>query len=144
MGTAKRQRQRHIIKNKGIRSVEFVRIKDDKLLFIEARASVAHPDDSPEPFSKQVNEIYEKFLHSLNLFSSIKVGIIDESLPTPFNSESKLSLVFVLVIRDHKPDWCRKVKAELNQCLPKHLVKIWRPEVMVINYEKARKYDLVS
>ena len=31
------------IKNKGIRSVEFVRIKDDKLLFIEAKASVAHP-----------------------------------------------------------------------------------------------------
>ena len=40
------------LSDKGIRSVEFVRIINDKLLFIEARASIAHPDNSPEPYSK--------------------------------------------------------------------------------------------
>ena len=132
------------IKAMGIRSVEFVRIINDRLLFIEARSSVAHPDNSPEPYRVQINEIYEKFVHSLNLMASIKIGIIKESLPASFNSERKLSLEFVLVVRDHKPEWCRRVRLALYQLLPEYLVKIWRPEVMVVNYEKAKEYDLVS
>jgi len=132
------------LKNKGIRSVEFIRIINDRLIFIEAKESVAHPDNSPEPYNKQINEIYEKFVHSLNLLSSIKIGIIEESLPASFNSKRKLSLEFVLVVREHKPEWCRRVRATLNQLLPEYLVKIWRPEIIVINYEKAKEYELVS
>ena len=132
------------LSDKGIRSVEFVRIINDRLLFVEAKASTAHPDSSPEPYSKQINEINEKFIHSLNLLSSIKVGITEESLPDSFHAERKLSLEFVLVIRNHEPEWCRRVKATLQQLLPEYLVKIWRPEVIVINYEKAKEYDLVS
>ena len=132
------------LKNKGIRSVEFVRIINDRLLFIEVKATVAHPDNSPVPYSEQINEIYEKFLHSLNLLSSIKIGINKESLPLSFDSDRKLSLVFVLVIRDHEPEWCRRVCATLNQLLPKYLAKIWDPKLLVINYQKAKEYKLVS
>ena len=37
-----------------------------------------------------------------------------------------------------------KFQSTILQFLPEYLVKIWRPEVIVINYEKAKQYELVN
>jgi len=132
------------LRDNGIRSVEFVRIKDNKMLFIEAKTTLANPDSSPNPYKKEIEEIYEKFIHSLSLLSAIEVGVIKEILPSAFNAHNKLSLIFILVIRNHRGEWCRPIKREIEQRLPIELKKIWQPTVLVINYEMAKKLQLVN
>lgn len=132
------------IRDKGVRSVEFIRKTDDRLLFVEARSSIAHPDSTPEEYYKQIREIHEKHIHSLNLLSSIKIGVVQEQLPDSFNTSKSVSLVFVVVIRDFDLEWCRRVEASLNHLLPDYMVKIWRPLVMVINYDTAKRMQFVS
>jgi len=123
----------------GVRSVEFVRITDGRLVLVEARSTIANPETSPEPYMKEIHEICDKFVHSLNLLSAIKVGIIEETLPDALNTASNVALVFVLVVRNHRAEWCRPVKQELEKLLPTYYKKIWRPLIMVINHETAKK-----
>ncbi|MDR1539555.1 MAG: hypothetical protein LBU32_16455 [Clostridiales bacterium] len=127
-----------------IRSVEFIRRKGTDLIFIEAKSSFANPASSPAPYRTEVSEICEKFIHSLNILSAIKVGAVDEALPAQFDYSGKASLMFILVVRDHKAQWCRPIKRELEQLLPVHIKKIWKPSVYVINSETARKQNLLS
>jgi len=131
---------------KGIRSVEFVRVKENKLLFVEAKASLPNPDNSSKEnlgeFQEQIKEICDKFIHSLNLFSSVKVGVVEETFPDDFTLPDKVSLVFLLVVRDYKFDWCKPTKEKLIATLPSYLKKIWRPTVFVINHKTATKKNL--
>jgi len=52
----------------------------------------------------------------------------------------------VLVIREHEMKWCRLVKKKLVLLLNKstYFRKIWRPEVLVINYTVAVDFGLVE
>jgi hypothetical protein len=128
----------------GIRSVEFIRRKNSSLLFIEAKTTIANPTNSPEPFKIEVDEICEKFIHSLNLLSAVKLGVIEELLLDSFIELRKISLKFILVVCDHKPEWCRPIKRTIEKELPTYLRKIWKPTIYVINHATAKKYQLVS
>jgi len=129
-----------------IRSVEFVRAKDDKILFVEAKTTFPNPNnpntENPEKFQSGINEICDKFIHSLNLFSAVKVGVAENSFPADFVTPEKASMAFILVIKNHELKWCRKIKAALTAALPSFLKKIWKPEIYVINQNVARKYNL--
>jgi hypothetical protein len=128
----------------GIRSVEFIRLKGAALLFIEAKTTFANPNDSPEPFAKSICEMCEKFVHSLNLFSAVKIGVVRDVLPEAFDNMSETNLTFVLVVRDHKQEWCRPIKRAIEQALPSYLIKIWRnPTVLVINHDTAINQGIV-
>jgi len=120
-----------------IRSVEFIRVKDDSLMLIEAKKSFPNPDTSGEEFESEINEICEKFIHSLNLYSSVKVGVYNEIFNDDFVPPEKVTIEFVLVIKSHKMIWCKKVRNALIVALPTYLKKIWKPEVYVINHEIA-------
>ena len=48
-----------------------------------------------------------------------------------------MPLVFMLVIKDHRVEWCIPVQRALTGTIPKHLKKICKPEVRVINHEEA-------
>jgi len=130
----------------GIRSVEFIRTKDEKLLFVEAKTTFPNPDnpsvENYEKFQAEINDICDKFVHSLNIYSSIKVGINEEPFADGFVSTEKVYLVFILVIKNHKPEWCKKIKPKFIAALPTYLKKIWKPEVYVINHENAIKRNL--
>ena len=125
----------------GIKSVEFVRIKDRDLMFVEARKSFPNPEnidaENLTKFHTQIDEISEKFLHSLNLLSSVEVGVANGNYPDDFILPDKLSLVFVFVIKDHETKWCRFIRLKLLENLPTYLKTIWRPEVFVINHQTA-------
>ena len=133
------------LKNAGekVRTVEFIRHKENKLLFIEAKSTFANPNNSPIPYSVEIAEVCEKFVHSLSLLSSIKVGVTNEVLPQEFDYEPLVTISFVLVIRSHEKSWCRPIKNKLEQSLPLHIKKIWKPSVVVINYETAKAHELV-
>lgn len=51
-----------------VKSVEFVRIKKDKLLFVEAKTSIANPENSPEPFREEIKKICDKYIHFAESF----------------------------------------------------------------------------
>ena len=131
----------------GIRSVEFIRVKDESLLFVEARKTFPNPNNaSAENLIKlqlEITEICEKYLHSLNLFSAMKVGVTDYEFHKDFILPQKITLVFVLVIKNHKPEWCRNIKSAIEAALPLYLKKIWKPKVFVINEITAVSRGLI-
>jgi hypothetical protein len=131
---------------KEIRSVEFIRIKDENLMFIEAKTSFPNPDNPSEEnkmrFQNEVDEICEKFTHSLNMLSSISLGVAENKFHDDFILPEKTSIVFVLVIKDHEFKWCKPIKNKIEEILPHYLTKIWKPLVFVINHEVAIKRNL--
>jgi len=135
-----------IYKNIGfnIKTVEFIRCKDSNLLFVEAKSSFANPANPSKLFEDEISDICEKFIHSLSLLSAIKVGIISETLPLDLNYRENVLLKFVLVIRNHQIEWCYPVQLAIEQALPVHIKKIWKPEILVINQEEAQKYNMVE
>ena len=129
------------VKGEGIHTVEFVRIKKDALVFVEAKTSFPNPNNpelgSNENFQKAVDEICEKFIHSLHLFSSIEVGVTQESYPIDFIKPQKILLVFLLVIKNHQHQWCTPIRQTIEENLPRYLKTIWNPTIYVINQETA-------
>jgi hypothetical protein len=126
----------------GIRSVEFIRRKNMSLLFIEAKTTIANPENSPQPYEIEISEICEKFIHSLNLLSAVKLGIVADTLPDDFTKLDNTSLTFVLVVRKYKLEWCRPTRRAIEQALPTYLKKIWKPAVHVINHDTAIKHGI--
>jgi hypothetical protein len=131
----------------GVRSVEFVRVKDEKLLFVEAKKSFPNPDNpSKENFKKYLSEIdviCDKFIHSLNLFSAIKVGVAEDNCTDSLVLPKQISIAFILVVKNHKLKWCKLIKKKLIDSLPQFFVKIWKPEIFVINSGAALKHGLI-
>jgi hypothetical protein len=132
----------------GVRSVEFVRVVNEKLVFAEAKTSFANPNNpnisNYVKFQSAIDEICEKFVHTLNMYSSVEVGVAEDAFPDSFIPPDKVSLVFVLVVRDHENEWCAPIHEKLLKALPTYLKKIWRPDVYVINHETAKKWHLIA
>jgi hypothetical protein len=126
----------------GIRSVEFIRRKNTGLLFIEAKTTFAHPENSPQPYKSEIGELCEKFVHSLNLLAAVKIGVAADVLPASFTDMDKVSLKFVLVVRNHELKWCKPIEYLIMQALPTYFKKIWKPEIYVINHDTAIKRSL--
>ena len=131
----------------GVKSVEFIRIKGDSLLFIEAKTTYPNPNNpSAENLTKfhmAIEDTCEKFLHSLNLFSSVKVGVAEFVLSDDFFALKSASLVFILVVKNHELRWCNRIRTSILNSLPLYLKNIWKPIVYVINHEAAAKRNLV-
>ena len=131
---------------KGIKSVEFIRAKEDKLLFVEAKTTFPNPDnpsaENYKRFQEEINNICDKFIHSLNIYASIKIGVNDEVFAADFAPPETISIVFILVIKNHKTSWCRKITPKIISMLPPYFKKIWKPEVYVFNHETAIKQNL--
>jgi len=131
----------------GIRSVEFIRAKNDMLLFVEAKTSFPNPNnpdtDNKARFQKEIDEIREKFIHSLNLFSSIELGVSEADYSSDFLKPKKVSIVFLLVIKNHEFKWCSPIKKKLDAELPHYLKTIWKPTIYVVNQQKAREQGFI-
>ena len=138
------------VKSNGIKAVEFIRVKDNELLFVEAKKSLHNPqrdEKASKYFQEEIEQIRDKFIHSLNLFSSVKLGIREEVLPDDFFLPKNGNLVFVLVVKEHEIDRCKITNAalikSLNEAMPLYLENIWNPVIKVINHEIAIEENLV-
>ena len=129
-----------------IKTVEFIRVKDDKLLFVEAKSSFPNPNNSESSakFQLEIDAICDKFVHSLNLYASIAIGV-NGQLPPDFNPAVKVSLKFVLIFNDFEQEWCVKIQKALTNQLRKSesITKIWKPYVFAMNQEMATKQNLI-
>ena len=58
-----------------VKSIEFIRLDGDKLMFIEAKTTFPNPNnpdaDNVTRFQSEIEDMRDKFIHSLNLFSSM-------------------------------------------------------------------------
>jgi hypothetical protein len=79
----------------GIKTVEFVRAKGNYLLFIEAKSSFANPANAQtkESFQEEIADVFDKFYHSLSLYSAIDIGVIKEGFPDDYKPASKVLLL---------------------------------------------------
>jgi len=129
---------------KGVKSVELARVIDTRLMFIEAKTTFPNPNNAncKERYDEEISNIRDKFVHSLNLYSCIAVGIAEEHFPIDFKPAENMSLHFILVIKDHKPGWCRSVKNALMPIIPSYIKTIWNPTVLVMNHNTALEQKL--
>ena len=133
---------------KKIHTVEFVRVKDGNILFVEAKSSFPNPkkenSENSDEFILEIGEICEKFKHSLNLFSSVKVGVAEETAINNLPVVENALLAFVLVINGHKFEWLKPIENSLVETLPSYLKTIWKPKVFVINEIIAKSRGLIA
>ena len=131
----------------GIKSIEFIRIKERKLLFIEAKTTFPNPYNPNEEnlvrYNTEIDDIRDKFIHSLNMLSSIEIGVAQSEFDVGFALPEKVTLEFYLVIRNHESEWCKDIEKALMAAFPAYIKKIWKPVIYVINREIAVKRELV-
>jgi hypothetical protein len=131
----------HDMRIEGIKSVEFIRIKNNDLLFIEAKQTFPNPDnpssDNKRKFISAISNIKRKFIHSVNAYSSLKIGVSQVRFPDDFVQNTECVLVFVIVIKTHELKWCKPIKTKFMDGLPQYFKTIWKPKVYVINEAKA-------
>jgi len=130
-----------------IKTVELIRAKDNKLLFMEAKSSFPNPTnpESSEKFQSEIDDICDKYIHSLNLYASIAIGV-NEQLPLDFIKPIiNVSLQFVLIFNNFEQKWCIPIEKALTNQLRKSecIAKIWKPTVFVINYKTAAEQNLI-
>jgi len=133
--------------SEGIKTVEFIRTMGDMLLFVEAKITFPNPNnpdaDNVERFNSEIGAICDKFVHSLNIFSAVEVGVLHDAAAAEMVLPESVSLTFLLVIKNHEEVWCKPVEVKLIDSLPSDLKKIWKPTVQVINHQTAIKRNLV-
>lgn len=54
-------------RQEGIKTVEFIYLQEDNLLFVEAKQSIPNQERSPERFDEYISEIYQKWCNALNV-----------------------------------------------------------------------------
>jgi hypothetical protein len=130
-----------------VRTVEFVRIIDNKYVFVEAKKSFAKSENTTD-FNKNIKEITEKFIHSLYMLSSIELGINEK--PSEMSNFTGNGIKFILVIN---ADWAKNTKnlrgitKNIKRKVSEHseqINKIFKPEVFVLDENLARKWKLVK
>ena len=137
----------NVVDKKGIRnvkSVEFVLLRGENLIFLEAKSSV--PRDSDMFFY----EIRDKMLHSMSLFISSNIGRNEwlvKNLPMNLKGLSvlKKNFVFVLVIPNaptiNLPPLTEKLRRFLS--VESKLWGIKTTSIYVLNSETAFKKKLI-
>jgi hypothetical protein len=141
----------------GVKSVEFIRAIENKLLFIEAKSSFPNPDSlktipreggktGKELFHEAVKDICDKYTHSLNLYAAIATGVTEDGFPPDYAPGDKVSLLFILVIKGFEKSWCAGVERALTNQMRNSvwMSKIWRPNIVVINEKVAVERGLIA
>ena len=133
----------------GIKVVEFILLKNmNELNFIEAKSSSPRPTkDNVVRFDEFIGEISDKFIHSFNLYycAILKRNENYSEMHNNFSQldNSKIKLKFILVIKNHQIEWLIPISDALKKNLSYHST-IWKSEIVVMNEEIAKKYELVK
>lgn len=132
----------------GIKSVEFVvSLNEQEFTFIEAKSSSPKPTkENQEKFDTFINDVSDKFVHSFNMFlTAILRRYHDETIPRNFLEMNKEQAVFkfILIIKGHQIEWLQPLQDAFSKSLL-NMRKIWKSNVIVMNEEMARDYNLIK
>jgi len=137
----------YIRKSLDLRTVEFILgYKDNEVLMVEAKSSSPRPGNLMD-FDEFINEISNKFVHSIDLYFSLALKRLNDSsrdMPDFFKKSdySGIKISLLLVINGHRISWLPPIKDALKSQLKRH-IKTWRLDIAVMNHEQARSYGLL-
>ena len=140
----------------GIKTVEFILLRSNKnIVFLEAKKTCPNEKNMYETSQKEIkfeqyySSIVEKFTDSLQVYLAtifnrydIHTDEIGENLIKTESFYAK-EIIFVLVIKEADTAWLAGPKAILENRLLS-LRKIWGIKILVLNYELAKKHNLIS
>ena len=123
-----------------------IRHKDDEILLLEAKSSSPKPGNA-EKFDDFIDEIYQKFCHSMDLYFSLVLKRLDDpnnDMPEYFKTAdySSAKIKLLLVINGHSIEWLPPISDALREKL-KRQIKTWKLGLVVINHEQANEYGLL-
>lgn len=134
---------------KNVKTVEFIlQDKAKSLSFVEAKSSSPKPEPANNTnFDEFIEEIRNKFLHSLNLYYAAILRRHEKTadIPTDFQNlnNEDICIKLVLVIKDHQFAWLAPIHEALCRALIPY-ESIWHFDIAVINDEMALKYGLIN
>lgn len=115
-----------------LKATECVVSMQNAILFIEAKSS--SPKPQPEgKFDKFIDEITDKFTHSLTFYNATILRHKGENMPVHVKNVdlSEAHYSFILVIYGHKIEWLPPLMDALKSRL-RHTLKLWNiPDVAV-------------
>lgn len=133
---------------RSVKSVEFMWKKSrNTLRFVEAKSSSPQPTaENNLRFDDFINDVSDKFLHSLNLYCS---AVLERhktvcDLPEAFRSLNAgcTAILFCLVINGHQTEWLPPIREALIRKLRPYNA-IWGVEIAVFNHEMAVEKGLI-
>jgi len=141
----------HLEQCKNVKSVEFITLHDNNILyFVEAKRTAPNPDapENKENVDKYFHDLTGKIQQSIDMLVSKEVGVnvdADNEFPACFGGSafSKYKLIFLLIIRNSQKEWCSDVQTKLQRELLA-LRKIWKLEVIVLAGNDAIRKRFVS
>ncbi len=116
---------------------------------VEAKGSSPKPKNEGD-FYEFLEEIHQKMRNTFLLLLALHLKRVKDpknELSKEFRNTdlSSVSILFILVIRDHEEHWLQPLKDALSKVLNYHK-KIWKLDtpVLVLNKALAQKYNLIS
>lgn len=136
------------LRQQGVRCCEFILLRSNKLLFIEAKKSYPDPINGiikdKNQYYTDIKKIVEKMRHSLDLYANILLNRYpQDGVSEEMKNVENLEIRLVLVIKNADKSWIiplqEKFRKELNSEM-----RIWKiQDFMILNEEQAKKKHLI-
>ena len=144
------------LKPNGIKTCEFILVRNNKLLFVEAKSSAPMPPQGIHvstdlvevkmKYNQYVQDIVAKMCDSLTTFASIVLDRHEKvTLPRQLNFSNfkQFKICFVLVIKSYDRQLASELKEKLNKEIRKDR-SIWKIENFIVYTESmAQRMKLV-
>lgn len=146
------------LRNKRIKTVECVVIKEKYLFFIEAKTTAPNPQGEKglERFNAFIEEIFSKFIHSLQLCYATAANIQTEDTGDPYKQSKEFlaglhngpCIRFLLIIKNSRPEWNSQIQDMLQMKLNSQQLNticntIWKSTIIVMNETQAKARKLI-
>lgn len=136
----------------GIKSCEFILLRENKLYFVEAKSSCPRQitantaGEKAKKYHEYIQGIVLKMKHSLTLYANILLQRYEtEGVPELLRKTDLcgLQIILLLVIKNAEENWLIPLQDVLRHEL-KDEIKIWKVvNFYAINEEKARKKHFI-
>lgn len=136
------------LKNSGVKICEFLLLKGNKLIFVEAKKSCPNSknaeicESARIRYDKYIDDVVQKMRNSLSLYSGILLKRYTmQGMPINLctNDISGLDIVFLLIVKNADDGWLVPMRDDLSKRMRAEM-NIWKiKHFFVINEVKARE-----
>lgn len=138
------------LRQKGVRSCEFILRRGNILCFVEAKKSCPNQitanssEEKKAKYHEYIQEIVEKMRHSLNLYANIMLKrYSQEGVPEQLKDVENLNMRLILIVKNAEISWLDPFRDKISKELRKEM-QIWKiPEFVILNEELARKKHFI-
>ena len=136
------------LRQQRVRCCEFILLRSNKLLFIEAKKSYPDPINGiikdENRYNTDIKEIVEKMRHSLDLYANILLNrYAQDGVSEEMKNIENLTIRLVLVIKNADKPWIIPLQEKFRKELYPEM-HIWKiQDFIILNEEQARKKRLI-